>query len=146
MAGASRVEADAPEMERFAGELARFNQDLYSLMQRLNGQFSRLGDSWRDPAYDQFAREMQQTSAALRQLMTASEQYSVFLKRKDDAHALFDGDGASKLGHNRAYLSSEETGAMQKFRPYGIPEDAWLEETTAAIRARSGSGVTSEAT
>lgn len=82
MSGITKVEADAPEMERFAGELMRFNNDLYHTLQRLNGQFARLGDSWRDPAYQQFAREMQQTSAYMRQLMTAAEQYSVFLKRK----------------------------------------------------------------
>jgi uncharacterized protein YukE len=78
----SQVQADAPEMERFAGELMRFNNDLLNIMQRLNGQFSRLGDTWRDPAYQQFAREMQQTSAYIRQLMAAAEQYSVFLKKK----------------------------------------------------------------
>lgn len=82
MAGGTRVEADAPEMERFAGELMRFNHELWNLMQRLNGQFNRLGESWRDPAYQQFAREMQQTSVAMRQLMNASEQYSLFLKKK----------------------------------------------------------------
>jgi uncharacterized protein YukE len=81
MAGV-KVEADAPEMERFASELMRFNHDLWSTMQRLNSQFSRLGETWRDPAYQQFAREMQQTSAHMRQLMAAAEQYSVFLKRK----------------------------------------------------------------
>lgn len=82
MSGITKVEADAPEMERFAGELIRFNNDLWNIMQRLNGQFSRLGDTWRDPAYQNFAKEIQQTSAHMRQLMAAAEQYSVFLKRK----------------------------------------------------------------
>jgi uncharacterized protein YukE len=82
VAGITKVEADAPEMERFAGELIRFNNDLWNTMQRLNAQFSRLGETWRDPAYHQFAREMQQTAAHMRHLMAAAEQYSIFLKRK----------------------------------------------------------------
>jgi hypothetical protein len=45
MAGSGRGEADAPVMKRFAGELNRFNHDLPTLIQRLNGQFSLPGDS-----------------------------------------------------------------------------------------------------
>jgi uncharacterized protein YukE len=82
MSGITKVDADAPEMERFASELVRFNHDLWQTMARLNAQFARLGESWRDPAYENFAREMHQTGAHVRQLMAAAEQYSIFLKRK----------------------------------------------------------------
>ena len=84
MAGSTKVEADAPEMERFAGELMRFNHELWNLMQRLNSQFDRLGESWRDPAYQQFSREIAQTTGSMRQLMSASEQYSAFLRKKSE--------------------------------------------------------------
>ena len=34
---------------------------------------------------------------------------------------------AGKLGQNRALLYLEEHGTHEKFRPYGLPSDEWLE-------------------
>jgi len=46
----------------------------------------------------------------------------------DDSNALVDSQAASKLGPNRALLYSEEKGTALKFRPYGVPSQAWLDQ------------------
>ncbi len=43
----------------------------------------------------------------------------------DSAH-LLDSPAASKLGPNRAYFASEEQNRLEKFRPYGLPTEEWL--------------------
>ncbi len=44
----------------------------------------------------------------------------------DSAH-LLDAPHAAKLGANRAYFSSEEQNRLEKFRPYALPTDGWLD-------------------
>ena len=43
----------------------------------------------------------------------------------DWAHML-DAPHASKLGPHRAFFASEEQNRIEKFRPYGVPNDEWL--------------------
>ena len=43
-----------------------------------------------------------------------------------DSSNLIDSPAANKLGTNRALVYSEEQGTMEKFRPYAVPDDAWL--------------------
>ena len=50
----------------------------------------------------------------------------------DDSSNLIDTPAASKLGHYRALFHSEELGGLEKFRPYDLPETAWL----AALKAK----------
>jgi len=44
----------------------------------------------------------------------------------EDSANLIDIPAASKLGLYRAYFYSEDESRLEKFRPYGLPSDAWL--------------------
>ena len=50
----------------------------------------------------------------------------------NDSSTLIDTPAASKLGENRALYYSEEENRIEKFRPYGLPDESWL----ASIRER----------
>ena len=78
----SQAVANPEDMERFARELKQFNAQLASSMKRLNGQFSRLGGTWRDQEHQRFAQEYQQTMRVLNQFQRSSEQQIPFLLRK----------------------------------------------------------------
>ena len=43
-----------------------------------------------------------------------------------DSSNLIDSPIANRLGANRALLYSEEHGTFEKFRPYDVPDEAWL--------------------
>jgi energy-coupling factor transporter ATP-binding protein EcfA2 len=53
-----------------------------------------------------------------------------------DSSNLIDSPLAAKLGQYRALFYSEEQGRLEKFRPYGVPADAWLEEAGHRLAAR----------
>lgn len=78
----SKVIATPEDLERFAAELKRFNSQLAESMSRLDGQFARLGDTWRDQEHQKFAQEFEQTMRVLHQFMRASEQHIPRLLRK----------------------------------------------------------------
>jgi hypothetical protein len=52
-----------------------------------------------------------------------------------DSSNLIDSPAASKLGMHRALFFSEEEGKLEKFRPYGIPPDEWLDEVRERLHA-----------
>jgi hypothetical protein len=58
----------------------------------------------------------------------------VFQMGVADSSNLIDTPAASKLGMHRALLFSEEDGRLEKFRPYGLPPDEWLDEVRDRIR------------
>ena len=74
--------ASPEDMEHFAQELKRFNDELAGSMTRLQGQFSRLGDTWRDQEHRKFAQEFEQTMRVLQHFRRSSDQQIPFLKRK----------------------------------------------------------------
>ena len=41
----------------------------------------------------------------------------------------------NRLGPNRAYFSSEEAGVLEKFRPFGVPSPALIDEIAVRWRA-----------
>jgi hypothetical protein len=51
----------------------------------------------------------------------------LFQMSANDSSNLIDSPLASKLGMYRAYFQSEEQGRLEKFRPYGLPDERWLE-------------------
>ncbi len=51
----------------------------------------------------------------------------------DDSSSLIDSPAASKLGAYRAYFYSAEEGRMEKFRPYQVPTNAWLQQITQVL-------------
>jgi len=50
----------------------------------------------------------------------------VFQMSAEDSANLIDTPAASKLGPYRALFYSEEEGRLEKFRPYGLPSEAWF--------------------
>src|SRR5262249_56154724 len=54
-----------------------------------------------------------------------------------DSSNLIDSPLAAKLGLHRALFHSEEQGRLEKFRPYGVPSDAWLAGVRKLLRGRS---------
>ena len=54
-----------------------------------------------------------------------------------DSGHLLDSPAASKLGPNRALFFSEEHNRLEKFRPYGLPSDAWLKHVHDRLHGRS---------
>ncbi len=58
----------------------------------------------------------------------------LFQMSPTDSGHLLDSPQASKLGPYRALYSSEELNLTEKFRPYGVPGDEWLEPVAASFR------------
>ncbi len=68
-----QVIQDPEEIDDFARTLSRFSKDLSSMMSSMNGQFSKLGDTWRDPAFARFAQDYQSAMAALQQFLREAD-------------------------------------------------------------------------
>jgi S-DNA-T family DNA segregation ATPase FtsK/SpoIIIE len=60
----------------------------------------------------------------------------LFQMSASDSSQLVDSPLASKLGPQRALFIHEETGTLEKFRPYSFPAGEWLDGVAAALRAR----------
>jgi hypothetical protein len=54
----------------------------------------------------------------------------------NDSSTLIDSPLASRLGLHRALFASEEMATPEKFRPYSLPDEAWLEGVRRALDAR----------
>jgi hypothetical protein len=63
-----------------------------------------------------------------RQGLREFEMRVLFQMSAADSSSLIDSPAAGKLGLFRAIYYSEDKGQPEKFRPYGLPEAAWLEE------------------
>ncbi|HEV3255874.1 MAG TPA: hypothetical protein VG013_03240, partial [Gemmataceae bacterium] len=71
-----------------------------------------------------------------RQAVRELAQRVVFQMSVADSSSLIDNPLATKLGLHRALFSSEEDGRLEKFRPYGVPSDAWLDWVKQQFEAR----------
>jgi hypothetical protein len=60
----------------------------------------------------------------------------LFQMSPNDSGALLDSPAASKLGRNRALFASEEQNRLEKFRPYGMPGQEWLEQVGRILGER----------
>ncbi|MBM3955341.1 MAG: cell division protein FtsK [Planctomycetes bacterium] len=60
----------------------------------------------------------------------------LFQMSASDSSQLVDSPLASKLGPQRALFIHEETGTLEKFRPYAFPAGEWLAGVAARLRAR----------
>jgi uncharacterized protein YukE len=78
----SQAIANPEDLERFARELKQFSGQLQESMSRLQGQFSNLGDTWRDQEQQKFAQEFEQTMRVLHQFVRSADQQIPFLMRK----------------------------------------------------------------
>ncbi len=73
-----------------------------------------------------------------RQALKEFEIRVLFQMSANDSSSLIDSPAAGKLGPNRALFFSEEENKIEKFRPYGLPDHAWLEEVSRRFQARPG--------
>ena len=64
----------------------------------------------------------------------------LFQMSPNDSSTLIDSPSAGRLGQHRAYLASEEQGKLEKFRPYGLPDDAWWAWARERLASRPGAG------
>lgn len=60
-----------------------------------------------------------------------------FQMSASDSASFIDSPKAGDLGLNRALLSNEQQGFLETFRPYALPDDAWLDEAFSLL-ARPG--------
>jgi len=60
----------------------------------------------------------------------------LFQMSGNDSSQLVDSPIAAKLGPQRAMFIHEETGTLEKFRPYAFPSVEWLDVVAAKMRAR----------
>jgi len=60
----------------------------------------------------------------------------LFQMSGSDSSQLVDSPAASKLGPNRALFIHEETGTLEKFRPYAFPTPEWLDKVAAEMAKR----------
>lgn len=74
--------ADPDDLEKFARDLKQFNSQLTESMSRLQAQFDRVGDTWRDQEHQRYAQEFAQTMRVLKQFSRSSEQQIPFLQKK----------------------------------------------------------------
>ena len=78
----SKAHVDPTELRRFAQDLARFNNDLQSLVSGLNARMRNLETSWRDQEQRKFAEAFDQTVKVLGNFLEASHQHVSFLGKK----------------------------------------------------------------
>lgn len=78
----SDVHARPEDIRQFAATLRRFDADLRDRMKRLQAQFHRLGDTWRDQEHARFAAEFEQTMRVLERFIQTAEEHIPFLHRK----------------------------------------------------------------
>jgi hypothetical protein len=60
----------------------------------------------------------------------------LFQMSGNDSSQLVDSPIAAKLGPQRAMFVHEETGTLEKFRPYAFPSPEWLDVVAGRMRAR----------
>ena len=53
-----------------------------------------------------------------------------------DSSQLVENPAAGRLGEQRALFVQEETGTLEKFRPYQFPSDEWLNDLSSRLRSR----------
>ena len=82
------VVGNPKELRSFASNLKQFNGQLRDSMSRLQGQFARLGDTWRDQEHQKFAQEFEQTMRLLHNFVQTTNAHILFLQRK--AQKLYD--------------------------------------------------------
>ncbi len=68
-----------------------------------------------------------------RMLLREFELRVAFQMSAADSASFLDNPAATKLRQHRGLFASEDLGTIEKFRPYGIPTDAWLAEVRKAI-------------
>ncbi|WP_437226867.1 FtsK/SpoIIIE domain-containing protein [Planctomicrobium sp. SH661] len=77
-----------------------------------------------------------------RQTMRELELRIAFQVNAADSSNLIDSPAASRLGTHRALIYREETGTIEKFRPYGLPPTGWLNSIRSRLLGEEGDSQT----
>jgi hypothetical protein len=72
-----------------------------------------------------------------RQSLRDFEMRVLFQMNPNDSSSLMDSPEASRLGVHRAFFYDEGQGRTEKFRPYGLPSDAWLASVKQQLQAKT---------
>jgi len=80
------VRANPEEMRVFASRLAGFSNGLRDDMAGLQGAFTRVGETWNDGKYKEFASVFRQTMSLLRRFADTSDEFVRSLR--DEGYAL----------------------------------------------------------
>jgi WXG100 family type VII secretion target len=78
----SKANVDPAELRRFAQDLARFNNELQSLVAGLHARMRNLETTWRDQEQRKFSEAFEQTAKGLGNFLEASQQHVSFLGKK----------------------------------------------------------------
>jgi hypothetical protein len=78
----ARAIVDPVELRRFAHNLKHFAGELSHSLAVIQGQFSALGDTWRDQEHEKFAQEFSETVQVLNRFLATATQHIPFLLRK----------------------------------------------------------------
>jgi WXG100 family type VII secretion target len=78
----SKAHVDPAELRRFAQDLARFNNELQTLVSGLHARMRNLETSWRDQEQKKFSEAFEQTVKALGNFLQASHEHVSFLGKK----------------------------------------------------------------
>jgi hypothetical protein len=70
-----------------------------------------------------------------RKLMAEFEMRVLFQMSANDSSNLIDSPAATTLGLHRALFHNEHLGTLETFRPYAMPDEAWLEEMLRIVSA-----------
>ncbi|MBI3829518.1 MAG: hypothetical protein HY291_08375 [Planctomycetes bacterium] len=78
------------------------------------------------------------TNRALsRKTLREFDQRILFQMSAADSSELIDSPAANKLGLHSALLFVESDGILEKFRPYALPDEQWLQTFCAALQAKT---------
>ncbi|BAM04546.1 WXG100 family type VII secretion target [Phycisphaera mikurensis] len=78
----AKANVDPQELEDFARNLSRFNQEMASLMQQLKGRMRRLEGSWHDQEQAKFQAEFDAQARVIGKFLEHSELHARALKQK----------------------------------------------------------------
>lgn len=81
----NKVYIEPERLRKFSSDLGNFRNGVNELTNRLNGNISRLGESWQDDGFRQFKEHFERTKQRLRKFSDIVEQTIPKLER--DANA-----------------------------------------------------------
>ena len=115
------VEIDSTELRQFASSLELFNAQLSEGLAALAGQFQRLGETWRDPAYRQFEQEFETLSNNARRFMEETGQTVPRLAAlADRVEQVY---GPTGIGSSESRRVSNPSGQTANTGPVGLTFD-----------------------
>ncbi|HZQ47174.1 MAG TPA: ATP-binding protein, partial [Verrucomicrobiae bacterium] len=68
-----------------------------------------------------------------RKAFTEFEMRVLFQMSANDSASLIDSPKAGSLGLHRALFYNEQEGYLEMFRPYALPDNAWIEQAAANL-------------